>query len=201
MLSPTPTFTPAQVLVRVRILDQARRVVAEAGTYMAGGMVSSLTLSTERFIPELHRQLVATDNFGTTFVWTGAGDGGRSLPNGFYRFILLPAGGSEVEADFYLEHKPWNAGQVVVVLPPGAPEAIVIWAYSEAVNLRFDLYNLAGERVWQHRATGATGQWRWPLQSTAGQSVANGVYLLKCQASSLDGSVDDFRIIKLAVAR
>ncbi len=115
--------------------------------------------------------------------------------------MLKEGNGPEIEATFYLEHQPWNGGSFVAVLPPRATEARFIWRYGEDVNIRFDFYNIAGELIWQGRATGPSGDVRYGLVSASGAPIASGVYLLKVQTSSLDGSVDDIRIVKLVVLR
>jgi hypothetical protein len=174
-----------QVAVRLLVLDQQRRVVADLGSYLSFGTVGSLSL----------------DKLGGVFLWNGAGANSTPLPNGYYRMQVQAPGGPPVEAEFYLEHQAWQAGSVLVSLLPRSRVASIRWNYSEAVNLRFDLYNLPGELVWQGRASGASGRLDWGLVSASGQDVADGIYMLKVQASSLDGAVDDIRILKLAVVR
>lgn len=187
--------------MRVLVLDQQRRVVADLGTYASFGAVTGLTLDRARFVPELDRILHGTDNAGGALSWNGAGSGNSSLPNGYYRIQVQSPGGPLVEAQVYLEHQPWQAGSVAVSLLKGDAQARIRWNYSEYVLLRFDLYNLAGELVWQARGEGPAGEVDWALCSASGAPVAGGVYILKSLASSVDGSVDDLRIIKLAVVR
>jgi hypothetical protein len=187
--------------VRALILDQQRHVVADLGTYPSSGAVTSLTLDRSRFVPELDRVMHGTDNNGGIVSWNGAGSGGTALPNGYYRFQVQSPGGALVEAEVYLEHQPWDAGNVLVSLLPKDSQARIRWNYSEAVDLSFDLYNLAGELIWQARGTGISGEVDWALLSASGQPVADGIYVLRAQASSLDGAVDDLKIIKLAVVR
>jgi hypothetical protein len=187
--------------VRIVILDQQRRVVADLGSYPSNGSVTSVFAEQARFVPEVHRLQVFRDDMGGTATWNGAGDGAVPMPNGYYRVQVQAPGGSEVEAEFYLEHQAWQAGDVHVSLVPGVQRLRIRWNYAEAVNLRFDLYNLAGELVWQERGQGAIGGLDWDLSAGSGRSIASGIYLLRSQASSLDGAVDDLRVFKLAVAR
>src|SRR5690606_12676314 len=83
--SPTPTAspdytatlspTPAQIQVRIVILDQQRRVVADLGSYPSNGIVTSVFAEQMRFVPEAHRLQVFRDDQGGTATWNGAGDG------------------------------------------------------------------------------------------------------------------------------
>lgn len=187
--------------VRALVLDQQRHVVADLGYYTSFGPVSSLTLDRIRFVPEQDRIMYGTDNNGGTLSWNGAGSGNSSLPNGYYRIQVQSPGGPQVEAQVYLEHQAWQAGSVAVSLLKGDTQARIRWNYSEYVLLRFDLYNLAGELVWQARAEGPAGEVDWALSSASGAPTAGGIYILKSLASSVDGAVDDLRIIKLAVVR
>lgn len=193
--------TPAQIAVRALILDQQRHVVADLGTYLSNGIVTALNVDLSRFVPEQDGQLTGRDDQGGSLVWTGAGSGGTSLPNGYYRLQVQAPGGGTVEAEFYLIHQAWKAGTVAVSLLPRAREARIRWNYSEPVHIRFDLYNLAGELVWQDRGEGSSGEVRWGLTSASGGDAADGIYLLKCAASSLSGAVDDLNVVKLAVVR
>ena len=187
--------------MNVKILDQQRRVVADLGTYLAAGVISGAILPSGRFVPELDRVFLIRDNLGTGLGFRGTSSDGQPLPNGFYRVIVQQGSGAAIEVTFYLEHQAWNGGDVIAVLPPRASEALFRWNYGEVVNIRFDLYNLPGELVWQGRATAQSGDLHYALQSTSGQPIAAGIYVLKVQASSLDGAVDDLRFFKLAVVR
>lgn len=188
-------------MVRALVLDQQRRVVADLGTYVSFGPVSSLSLDLLRFVPEKDRIVTARDNAGGSFSWNGAGNGASALPNGYYRIQVQSPGGPWVEAQLYLEHQPWQAGSIAVSLLPKATQARIRWNFSEAVNLRFSLYNLAGELIWQARGEGMAGEVAWALVSASGQPVASGIYILNAVASSLDGALDDEKVFKLAVVR
>ena len=201
MVSATPSYTPGFLPVSVKILDQQRRLVADLGAYLAPGVISSILLNATHFVPELSRTLVIRDDLGTSIGFHGTSSDGQPLPDGFYRVLVKQGSSPAIEVTFYLEHQPWSSGSVVVVLAPKASSATICWSYGEAVNLRFDLYNLAGELVWQSRVTGQTGRLAYPLLSSSGLPIAGGIYILKAQASSLDGSVDDLRIVKMAVVR
>jgi hypothetical protein len=67
------------------------------------------------------------------------------------------------------------------------------------VNISVGLYDLAGELVWSDHGVGMSGQLRWDLLTTGGRQVADGIYIVKASAGSLDGSVEDVRMLKLAV--
>ncbi len=183
------------------VLDQQRNVVADLGIYYSQGAISALSLDLTRFVPELYRQLVGRDDRGGTVRWNGASDSGQPAPNGYYRLQVQSGAGGVLEAEFYLEHQPWSAGRVLVGLLPRASEARIVWNYSESVSMKFSLYNLAGELVWQARGVGSQGDLRWGLRSASGEEVSNGIYLLHCVASSLDGALEDEKVIKLAVVR
>jgi hypothetical protein len=69
------------------------------------------------------------------------------------------------------------------------------------VMISFDVYNLAGELVWQAHGQGQAGQVLWNLGSASGHAVSNGIYLVKCRAVTGDGAADDIQFMKLAVTR
>lgn len=185
----------------MKILDQQRRVVADLGSYLALGSINGVTVNHGRFAPEIDRVLAIRDNLGSGIDFRGTASDGQPLPNGFYRVVVEQGNGLAFEATFYIEHQAWNAGSVIVMAPPKSSEAVIRWAYPEPVNIRFDLYNLAGELVWQGRALGQGGDLHYGLYSTSGRQIANGIYVLRVQASSIDGSVDDLRVVKLVVVR
>lgn len=176
-------------------------MVADLGSYISGGAVTSLSVDQLRFVPELHRTQVGRDNAGGVVIWNGAGSGNTTLPNGYYRLQVQSPGGALVEAEFYLEHQAWDAGQIYVSLLPRSSEARIIWGYSEPVRIRFDLYNLPGELIWTGRVEGAGGEIRWQLSASSQQPVAGGIYILKAHVHSLDGALDDVKLFKLAVVR
>lgn len=176
-------------------------MVAELGEYNSYGVVSGISVDRLRFVPEQDRALTVTDNWGGSFTWNGAGTGALTLPNGYYRIVVQSAGGTEQEAEVYLEHGAWNGGNIVVSLLPRQPFARIRWSYNEPVQLRFDSYNLAGELVWTNRGEGPNGELQWELSAGSRQGIANGIYLLKAHVSTLDGALDEVRIFKLAVVR
>lgn len=182
------------------ILDQQRRTVADLGTYSSPLVPVAIQLERQRFVPEQDRRmLIGHGGYGIQF--TGASGSGEPLPNGYYRAQLVLEDGTKLEAAFYLEHAAWEGGQVAVILPPRATEAWIAWNYPETVEIRFDLYNLAGELIWMGKASAQMGKIRWAMSSTSGQPVSGGVYLLRVRARSQDGSLEDEQVKKLAVVR
>jgi hypothetical protein len=195
----TPVIQQQQVTVR--ILNQAREVVADLGLFSLPAGVNSAVLSLDRFVPERDRTLYISGGSGGGIPFHGTDDSGAPLSNGYYRVELKVVGGSGYEAAFYLEHEPWAGGAVAIVLPMRGTQATFCWNYPEAVRIQFDVYNLAGELVWQCGGHGQIGQARWDLQSAGGQPIAGGIYVVKSRALTDDGAADDIRILKLAVTR
>ena len=160
-----------------------------------------MSLSTTHFVPEQDRWLVVTGNTGGSASFNGVGSGGLQLPNGYYTVQVQLPGGGLIQRSFYLEHQAWNGGSLTARLPVRGDHALIMWNYAESVNVRIGLYDLAGELVWLDHGVGISGQIRWDLKTTGGSPVAQGIYLVKVDASSLDGSVEDVRILKMAVLR
>jgi hypothetical protein len=183
------------------VLDQQGQVVAFLPNLSAQAVIVSISLSTQHFVPEQDRWLTVTTNGGATAGFNGVGNGGQALPNGYYHIQVRLSGGSVLDQPFYLEHQAWNGGTVAAMLPLHGDHALIAWNYSEAVNIKVGLYDLAGELVWVDHGVGMAGQIRWDLRTSSGRPVSSGIYLVKVDASSLDGSVEDVRMLKMAVLR
>ena len=202
MLSPTPTATAAPNLASVVVLDQMGHVVADLPALSSTASITGISLSTVHFVPEQDRLLLVTANGGGVSAFNGVGVGGVALPNGYYQVQVQLAGGTSYTQGFYLQHQAWNGGTVAAMLPPRGDHAIIEWNYSEAVNVKVDLYDVAGELVWvDHGNAVSSGQLRWNLTTSSGGPVASGIYIVKVDASSLDGSVEDVRMLMMAVLR
>lgn len=171
------------------------------GYYDLANGVNVVTVDKGHFVPEVDRNLIITGGTGTSIVYHGTDSSGGSLSNGYYLVELIKGDGSSREAGFYLEHQAWPGGSVQAILPFKASFALLRWNYSEPVVIHFDIYNLAGELVWQMSGSGQSGQARWELVSASNQAISGGVYLVKAHAVSVDGAVEDIQVLKLAVVR
>ena len=200
-VSPTATATPGLLAFTVLIYDEQGNLVANLGTFYTGGTVTGFTLSQGTFVPENGQPQVILTSTGYAVFFHGAGLNGQPLPNGYYTVEVQSKNGPLSQHSFYLNHTAWNGGNVIAVLPPRSSQAVILWSYNTPVNLKVGIYDLAGELVWKNYGTGQAGQMTWPTQSPSGQPVANGIYLMRCEADSQDGSLQDIRIIKLAVVR
>ncbi|HXB98200.1 MAG TPA: hypothetical protein VNZ54_09115, partial [bacterium] len=206
--SPAVTSTPGLFTLSLVVLDQQGNVVANLAPLHSGVPVTSLGLdtpsfsATNHFSPEQDRYLyVVGDNSPAVFTkFNGVGPAGV-LPNGYYQVQAQLSNGSLVDLPFYLEHKNWNGGTVQVASSIHGSQAAVHWSYGEAVSVNVLFYDLAGELVWRDNGAGITGTLPWGLKSSSGRAVSDGIYLVKVDVSSLDGSVEDVHMLKLAVIR
>ena len=132
--------------------------------------------------------------------FNGVGPAGV-LPNGYYEIRATLSDGTVKDLFFYLEHKTWNGGVVQVSSSVHGGQAAVHWSYGEVVSVKVLFYDLAGELVWRDNAAGISGTLPWGLRSSSGRAVSDGIYLVKVDVSSLDGSVEDVHMLKLAVIR
>lgn len=182
--------------------------MANLPTLHSGVPVNSLTLDnpsfvvTNQFVPEQDRYIYVVGD-GNNAIYTkfnGVGPAGV-LPNGYYQVQAQLSDGSVVDLSFYLEHKTWNGGTVQVASSIHGSQAAVHWTYGEVVSVNVLFYDLAGELVWRDNGAGATGTLPWGLKSSSGRAVSDGIYLVKVDVSSLDGSVEDVHMLKLAVIR
>lgn len=185
----------------VVVLDQMGHVVADLPALTSMGPITGISLSTVHFVPEQDRLLSVTANGGGVSAFNGVGVGGAALPNGYYQVQVQLANGTLYTQGFYLQHQAWNGGTVAAMLPPRGDHGIIAWNYSEAVNVNVNLYDVAGELVWVDHGVGVSGRLRWNLTTSSGSPVASGIYIVKVDASSLDGSVEDVRMLKMAVLR
>jgi hypothetical protein len=187
----------------VVILDQQNNVVANLGTQSEPNVVTTVTLNHSNFIPEVNVTLgIAPGPMGGLISFNGVGSNGQPLPNGYYTVQLQSAGGQVVDATFYLDHQAWNDGRVIVVAPPHASAAAILWNYGQAVDVKVEIFDLASEQVWKGSAADqAGGRIDWGLISASGRPAANGIYIMKFEADSLDGSLQDIRFVKIAVVR
>jgi hypothetical protein len=176
--------------------------VAHLGLFYLPAGVQGAFVSLDHFVPERDRTLLIDGGTGGGIPFHGVDDGGGPLSNGYYRVELKVVGGPTFETAFYIEHQAWPGGAVVAVLPPRGTQATFYWNYPEAVTIQFDVYNLAGELVWQNGGNhGQIGRVPWNLQSSGGHGIAGGVYVIKARALTDDGAAEDIRILKLAVTR
>jgi hypothetical protein len=190
------------------VLDPQGNIVANIPALQSGVPVNSLALNTpnfattNQFVPEQDRYLYIVGNGNrTTFSpFNGVGPAGV-LPNGFYQVQATLSNGRVQTLSFYLEHKSWNGGTVKVSSSIHGSQAAVQWSYGEVVTVNVLFYDLAGELVWRDNAAGTSGTLPWGLKSSSGRAVSDGIYLVKVDVSSLDGSVEDVHMLKLAVIR
>ncbi len=205
MFSPTHGAFQRVPLV---VLDPQGNVVDTLPALQSGVPVTTLALNnpsfvvTNQFVPEQDRFLyvVGNGNPGTFIKFNGVGPAGV-LPNGFYQIQAVLSNGGTQTLSFYLEHKTWNGGIVQVASSIHGGQAAVHWSYGEVVSVKVLFYDLAGELVWRDNAAGISGTLPWGLKSSSGRAVSDGIYLVKVDVSSLDGSVEDVHMLKLAVIR
>jgi hypothetical protein len=183
------------------ILNQAGTVVADLGSFNVAAGVNGVSVALSHFVPEIDRTEPILAGSGPSIAFHGVDSGGAQLANGYYRVQLKTSTGATYFTAFYLQHQNWSGGSVIAALPLRGQEAVLAWNYPETVKISFDIYNLAGELVWQARAQAQIGQMRWPLRSASSQPVSGGIYLVKVRAVTLDGAADELRLLKLAVVR
>ena len=188
-------------LASVVVLDPMGHVVANLPALSSLAPITGISLSTVHFVPEQDRWLTVSANGGGVSAFNGVGVGGAPLPNGYYLVQVQVVGGASFTQGFYLQHQAWNGTTVAAMLPPQGDHAIIAWNYPETVNIKVGLYDVAGELVWVGHGVGANGQLRWDLTTLSGGPVAQGLYVVTVNASSLDGAIEDARMLKMAVLR
>jgi hypothetical protein len=151
---------------------------------------------------------VETFSAGTSQLhWDGKGSDGRYLGTGDYqvKLVITQAGtGNQVysktltvvlQADKTLSLAKLGPNPAVdqvsidlSALPNGTPVEVSLW-------------NMAGELIKRSTVVSGTQAVVWALNSSSGQVLADGIYLLQLRTIPSDARLQDRRVIKLAVIR